>query len=274
MRKNILFLVSMLSLSTTMLAQQYGILKDTRDGKIYKTVKIGNQVWMADNLDVSKFRNGDLILHAKTSKEWEKAGKNKQPAWCYFEYDSNNLIFVESISKNIGKLYNWYAVNDPRGIAPLGWHVPTEKEWESLTNFLGKNAGTKLKNTFGWMSLKGDENSDKDCLTCIDWSESVKNKVTCKTCKGTRRKTSSKLLTDLDQLTNRSGFSAIPGGHRSNDGFFFPFQTAHYWGSTLMKGNSNFATSFMIYINNHNLTQISHRADMKADGLYMRCIKD
>jgi len=110
-----------------------------------KEVKIGEQVWMAENLNVNKFRNGDLILEAKTSQEWKKAGENKQPAWCYYE---NNL----SNGEKYGKLYNWYAVNDSRGLAPEGYHLPSDDEWTKLTDYLGgvELAGTKMKAIGGW----------------------------------------------------------------------------------------------------------------------------
>jgi uncharacterized protein (TIGR02145 family) len=81
-----------------------------------KTIKIGKQTWMAENLNVDKFRNGDLIPHIQDPEEWEQAGKNQQPAWCYYENDPEN-------GNIYGKLYNWYAVNDPRGLAPEGFHV-------------------------------------------------------------------------------------------------------------------------------------------------------
>jgi uncharacterized protein (TIGR02145 family) len=100
------------------------------EGRNYKTVVIGSQTWMAENLNVSKFRNGDLIPEAKTKEDWEQAGKNKQPAWCYYNNDPTN-------SAKFGILYNWYAVNDPRGLSPAGYHVPTDAEWTSLTTFLG-----------------------------------------------------------------------------------------------------------------------------------------
>ena len=101
----------MLSLHTV--AQQYGSFKDPRDGKVYKTVKIGGQEWMAENLNVSKFRNGDIIPHAKSNAEWKAAGEKKQPAWCYYENDPSNGV-------KYGKLYNWYAVRDPRGVGTTG----------------------------------------------------------------------------------------------------------------------------------------------------------
>jgi uncharacterized protein (TIGR02145 family) len=110
-----------------------------------QTVTIGIQVWMLKNLNVDTFRNGDIIPQAKTDDEWEKAGESKQPAWCY--YDNNP---ANGAKKAYFKLYNWYAVNDPRGLAPKGYHVPTDAEWTQLTDYLAPDAGTKMKNTSGW----------------------------------------------------------------------------------------------------------------------------
>jgi uncharacterized protein (TIGR02145 family) len=108
-------------------------------------VTIGNQVWMTKNLNVDKFRNGDPIPEAKTDEEWKKAGENKQPAWCYYDNDPAN-------GAKYGKLYNWYAVNDPRGLAPEGWKIPSHDDWGLLIDYLGgsKVAGKKLKSTSGW----------------------------------------------------------------------------------------------------------------------------
>jgi uncharacterized protein (TIGR02145 family) len=109
-----------------------------------KTVKIGNQIWMTKNLDVDKFRNGDPIPQAKTQKEWANAGNNQKPAWCYYENSTAN-------GKLYGKLYNWYAVNDPRGLAPEGWHVPSFNEWNELVEKLDyDNPQSDMKNTTGW----------------------------------------------------------------------------------------------------------------------------
>jgi uncharacterized protein (TIGR02145 family) len=115
------------------------------NGTVYKTVVIGEQLWMSENLSVDKFRNGDLIPEAKTDAEWKRAGENKQPAWCYYQNDPKNGTIY-------GKLYNWFAVNDPRGLAPEGWHVPTDAEWGVLSNFLGGDeiAGKKMKSSSGW----------------------------------------------------------------------------------------------------------------------------
>ena len=120
-----------------------GNVKDI-DGNIYKTIKINNQEWLAGNLIVSSFRNGDSITEAKTDEEWEKAGKEGKPAWCYINDPENK--------EKYGKLYNWYAVNDPRGMALAGWNIPTDAEWSQLVDFLGGGevAGHKMKSTEGW----------------------------------------------------------------------------------------------------------------------------
>ena len=111
----------------------------------YESVRIGNQEWMTRNLDVDRFRNGDFIPHIESDEEWKEAGENGQPAWCYYDNDPEN-------GKKYGKLYNWFAVNDPRGLAPEGWHVPTEDEWTCLVEYLGGKdiAGHKMKSVEGW----------------------------------------------------------------------------------------------------------------------------
>jgi len=111
----------------------------------FKKATVVKQVWMTKNLDVDKFRNGDLIPEAKTDKEWKNADERKEPAWCYYDNDPSN-------GAKYGKLYNLYAVLDPRGLAPKGWHVPTNSEWTVLTDWLGGEdvAGHKMKNKSGW----------------------------------------------------------------------------------------------------------------------------
>lgn len=108
-----------------------------------KEVTIGKQVWMTQNLNVVKFRNGDPIPEAKTKEEWKLAGENKEPAWCSYKNNPSN-------SEKIGKLYNWYAVVDPRGLAPEGWKVPSEGDWVQLENFIGYDAAYKIKSLSDW----------------------------------------------------------------------------------------------------------------------------
>ncbi|MGE0931428.1 fibrobacter succinogenes major paralogous domain-containing protein [Peijinzhouia sedimentorum] len=110
------------------------------DGNSYRITMIDDQVWMAENLNVSRFRNGDIIPEVTTEADWEAAGINGTPAWCYYNNDPAN-------GDTFGKLYNWHAVNDPRGLAPVGYHIPNDVEWNILEAFLGTNAGGKLKQT-------------------------------------------------------------------------------------------------------------------------------
>lgn len=124
-----------------------------------QTVKIGKQKWMAENLNVDKFRNGEPIPEAKTQEEWLNASTKQQPVWCYYDFRA-----VQSDPTNgdkYGKLYNLYAVSDPRGLCPSGWHVPSDDEWTMLTNALGgeKFAGDKIKSTTGWKIYYNGTNS-------------------------------------------------------------------------------------------------------------------
>jgi uncharacterized protein (TIGR02145 family) len=109
-----------------------------------ETITIGSQVWMTKNLNEDKFRNGDHIPQATSMEEWMSAAENKQPAWCYFDNDTAN-------GAKFGKLYNWHAVNDPRGLAPKGYHIPSGEEFIKLNEYLGEDAGAKLKSTIGWV---------------------------------------------------------------------------------------------------------------------------
>jgi uncharacterized protein (TIGR02145 family) len=165
-----------------------GSFIDSRDGQSYNWVEIGDQVWMSENLNADKFRNGDLIPHAKTREQWTKAGENRQPAWCYYENDQEN-------ETPYGKLYNWYAVNDPRGLAPEGWRIPSDEDWIRLTDFLGGGsvAGKKMKSTKFWAYNDGASGNG----------------------------------------TNESGFSGIPGGSRYYSGEFDDIgDDGTWWSST------------------------------------------
>jgi len=121
-------------------------------------IKIGNQIWMKKNLDVDSFQNGDSILHAKTNEEWVIASENKQAAWCYYNNDPKN-------GEIYGRLYNWFAISDPRKIAPKGWHVATNEEWTELISNLGDNPVKKLKSNLFWKKNDSNEdNSDSQTL--------------------------------------------------------------------------------------------------------------
>ena len=111
---------------------------------VYACVALDNTLWMAENLRVKTFRNGDLMFQAQSADDWIRASENKEPAWCY--YEDENGMDVNTI------LYNWYAVTDARGIAPLGCHVPDVAEFASLVKSLGGlyTADEMLKSEVGW----------------------------------------------------------------------------------------------------------------------------
>jgi uncharacterized protein (TIGR02145 family) len=129
----------------------YNSIIDKRNNKSYKTTVINSKEWICENLDVSTFRNGDLIPEATTEEEWQKAGEEKRPMSCYYNFDKSN-------GEKYGKLYNWYAVNDSRGLAPDGYHIPSDQEWEGLTKLLGENAGVKMKTSLGWKDFGNGSN--------------------------------------------------------------------------------------------------------------------
>ncbi len=147
-----------------------------------QSVTLGSQVWGSKNLEVTTFRNGQPIPEAKTEEEWKNAGINHQPAWCITTWCDKN---------GFGKLYNWYAVNDPRGLAPEGWHIPTIDEWNTLVSYLG-----------------GSEKDENQRRLIID--KKMKTNHNQWFCPG----------------TNSSGFTALPTGNRSVVGEF-----ACWWAS-------------------------------------------
>jgi uncharacterized protein (TIGR02145 family) len=193
-----------------------------------RTVKICEQEWATKNLSVSKYKNGDIIPEIKDPKKWIELTTG---AWCYYNNDpKNEAVF--------GKLYNWYAVNDPRGLVPEGFHIPSTCEWGDLTEYLGGNkiAGLKLKSK-----------SKK-------WKHSI-------------------LLPN-----NKSGFSANPAGQRNGDGKFYGIgNITQFWSSEQYSStrggyeNTRFAT---IYPLNYENGYISEMYTNKTDGLSIRCLKD
>jgi uncharacterized protein (TIGR02145 family) len=155
------------------------------------SVKIGTQVWMKRNLDVSYYRNGDRIPQVRERVKWAALTTG---AWCWYHNDSA-----------YGKLYNWYAVNDPRGLAPAGWHIPSDAEWTTLTSFLGGDvvAGGKMKST------------------------------------GTIGAGTGLWHAPNTGATNSSGFTGLPGGLReSYDGTFSGISYYCFWWSST-EGSTN-----------------------------------
>jgi clan AA aspartic protease (TIGR02281 family) len=185
---------------------------NSSQSKTLKGVKIGTQTWATENLDVTTFRNGDEIPEVKTREEWGNLYKNHQPAWCYYNNDEG---------LRLGKLYNWYAVIDPRGLAPKGWKIPTHKEWEQLIKYLDpKITYTKKEdlldeNISQFKSYKADEKLKGKS----GWEYSViccDDEICGGKCNG----------------NNLVGFNSLPSSHRNNYGHFMTNDGAHYWTST------------------------------------------
>jgi len=144
-------------------------------------VTIGGQIWMSQNLDVTTYRNGDIIPQVTDEATWNSLTTG---AWCYYNNDPANRT-------KYGKLYNWHAVNDPRGLAPAGWHIPTNDEWGILINHLNSTPGDIDK------KLKA---------VGSDWSNN-------------------------SGATNQSGFTGLPGGARAGGYFSRLGNHAFWWTS-------------------------------------------
>jgi uncharacterized protein (TIGR02145 family) len=146
---------------------------------------IGNRGWSTKNLDVITFRNGDTIPEVKSSREWLNACYAHKPAWCYFQNDT-------SLGKCFGKLYNWYAVNDPRYLAPKGWRIPSWQDCVELENYFGGGlvAIQKMRSELLWLKKQPNDTISAD--SC--------------------------------------GFNALPGGYRQKFGKFDDLgYAAHWW---------------------------------------------
>lgn len=127
-----------------------------------KTAKVGNQVWSAENLSVTTFRNGDPIPEAKTVKEWENAARSGSPAFCHIVNDPKH-------SAEHGVLYNWPAITDSRGIAPLGWRIPSHIDAKELINYLEKDRN-EIKNAIKNKESQGISARDlKGKLSKLDY---------------------------------------------------------------------------------------------------------
>jgi uncharacterized protein (TIGR02145 family) len=185
------------------------------------TITIGTQVWMAKNLDVTRFRNGDSIMKVVSDSAWVAAAEANKPAWCNYEYS-------DAYGTKYGKLYNWHAVSDVRGLAPLGFHVPTDVEWTRLLNQLKGDmvAGSKLKSKTDWVN-NGNGN-------------------------------------------DTTGFTALPGGYCSENGFFYSLgELGSWWSAT----QNNTTEAWSREMNNEN-SEVQRFNAPKAEGLSVRCVKD
>ena len=173
---------------------------------------IGTQIWTGCNLDVTTYRNGDLIPEVTDPATWTVLTTG---AWCYYENNSVN-------GPTYGKMYNWYAVTDPRGLAPIGYHIPTQSEWTILTTFLGGStvAGGALKQQgfCHWLSQ--------------------------------------------NTATNSSGFSALGGGNRSTGGGFFGSLGLYgnFWSTSQYNSTASYFLSLLVS-NNSATIQVANNID-------------
>jgi uncharacterized protein (TIGR02145 family) len=182
----------------------YGTMTD-QESNTYKTIRIGDQVWMAENLRTTIYSDGTPIPNVTDDQKFHFLSTG---AFCNYNNDPEN-------GKTYGRLYNWHAVGSSHKLAPEGWHVPTEKDWEQLAKYLGgeKVAGGKLKET------------------------------------GTTHWNAQNI-----GATNTFGFNALPGGTRAEDGeFSFLGTTGYWWSSTegnqrsaLLRGTGNTVTTLML----------------------------
>ena len=222
------------------------------DGNKYKTITIGTQVWMAENLKTTRYRNGDLIgttTPATLVIEGESA-----PAY-QWAYDGNE--------KNVaahGRLYTWYVATDNRHVCPTGWHVPSDSEWTVLTGYL-------IKNGFGYGTGYKGMDIAKSLSATSGWVAD---------------ETPGSAGNDQGS-NNRSGFTAIPGGARMEDGNFYDKgHVGDWWSAT--QGGSSFMQCLTGTIVNvpgglfrdiyHDYCYVNSYSNNKKYGMSIRCLKD
>ena len=208
------------------------------EGNSYSTIEIGTQIWTKENLNVSKYRNGDPILQVTDPYEWQNS---KTGAWCYYANQSANGIIY-------GKLYNWHAINDARGLAPKGWHIPSDAEWTLLSDFL-------ITNKYNYDGTVSGNKIGKSLASTNLWQNAsqkgaVGNNLT---------------------LNNSTKFTGLPAGSRWSDAtisFSSLNRTAGWWSST---GSDNTAVTYGLYNTSEDLERLNIS---KKYGYSIRCIKD
>lgn len=177
-------------------------------------ITVNNVKWVKQNLIIKQFKNGDPITQAKSNEEWLNASENGIPVWCHYNNDPTNEEF--------GILYNWYAVSDPRGLVPNGYHIPTIEEIEDLITFTGEDAGFQTKSLTKWEGLvriyqiekckDKDENTPFEEFTESIYNYAVKNAINIpsKICK----------TTYTGAGNGKNNLEIFPFGKRSYNGSF------------------------------------------------------
>jgi len=211
------------------------------DGNVYHSVTIGTQVWMLENLKTTKYRNGDPIPNIRDETQWKK-----QTSGGYCDYDNN-----VSNANIYGRLYNWYAVNDSRNIAPTGWHVPSNAEWNTLINYL-------INNGFGYGGSGNDIAKSMAATTGWYVSSVVGN------------------IGNDPASNNKSGFTALPSGDRGYTGSFLGIgYDCSWWSTTEHKSYSDEAYFRNLYQDSDYVWGDGDRDGRdKISGSSVRCVKD
>jgi len=206
------------------------------DGNVYKTKKIGNQVWMIENLRATHYQDGTPIISLKSDRSWVNAPRG---GYSYYNSDENKAVVY-------GALYNWFAVNDERNIAPRGWHIPSIGEWEQMISFL-KESRTNFDNSEDLNSDIGSELAGRKEL----WKDgSLKN----------------------NDHFGMSGINILPGGWRQGfSGSYVSInELAQFWSSTQHSDRLEWA--FKYRVNYYGGS--SSGPYEKNDGASVRCIKN
>jgi uncharacterized protein (TIGR02145 family) len=204
-----------------------------QDGNTYKTVKIGNQWWMAENLKVTHYRNGDAIPNVTDSTTWRALTTG---AYCNYDNNAGNVA-------TYGRLYNWYAVNDSRNIAPTGWHVPSDAEWQTLMMTLGMSQADADSEGYRGAGI-GDKLKESGTT---HWSSPNTG------------------------ATNTSGFSALPGGYRGGgNGYFYDVGAyAGFWSSSEVNSSLVWFRSLSF-----DHSEVKRYIDWKKSGYSIRLFRD
>jgi uncharacterized protein (TIGR02145 family) len=214
------------------------------DGNLYQAVRIGNQVWMAENLRVTRYNDRSVIPKITSHATWDSCYYTFTPAYCYY----NNTTNADSIKK-FGALYNWYAVNTGK-LAPAGWHVPTDSEWTVMEKYL-------VLNGYNWDGTKDasqGNNIAKALAAKTDW------------CTDTTTGTIGNDLT----MNNSSGFSALPGGYRYYNGYFlYQSNNGNWWSAT--EFTPSYAYYRFLFFANYLL---SRSYDLQGCGFAVRLVRD
>ncbi len=209
------------------------------DGNVYTTVKIGNQVWTVENLRVTKYNDGTPIPNVTDAGEWE-ACTTGTAAYCYYNNDS------ASYAEKYGALYNWHTVNTGK-LAPAGWHVPTDAEWDTLLNYL-------IANGYNWDGTTTDNKVAKSMATKTGWGSSIE---------------AGDIGNDMS-TNNTSNFSALPTGSRFNEGNFMFIGSGNGWWSA-SEGGATTAWDRML---GYGKATLDKNNFPKVCGFSVRLVKD